>query len=89
MTALIKTLLETLNLYLKLKNRSFYVDLLEKSKRKQKELINEIEKLRNDGGADATDRADFLQSELIAEKHDLKHISTIYSKVAERSASTD
>ena len=43
--ALIKTVLQTLNLYLKLKNRSFYVDLVEKSKKKQKDLIDEIEKL--------------------------------------------
>lgn len=80
MFALVKTLLETLNLYLKLKNKSFYVDLLERSKRKQKELINEIEELRSFGSSDATDRADFLQSELISEKRDIKHLSAIYSK---------
>jgi len=54
--ALIKTVLQTLNLYLMLKNRSFYVDLVEKSKKKQKDLIDEIEKLRSDGDSDATDR---------------------------------
>ena len=43
MLSLIKTLLETLNLYYKLKNKSFYRDLLESSKRKQKDLIDEIE----------------------------------------------
>ena len=79
MLALLKTLLETLNLYYKLKNKSFYRDLLESSKRKQKGLINEIEKLRANGDSDSTDRADFLQSELIAEKRDAKHLSTIYS----------
>ena len=71
--------METLNLYFKLKNKSFYKDLLESSKRKQKDLINEIEKLRANGDSDSTDRADFLQSELIVEKRDIKHLSTIYS----------
>jgi len=89
MLALLKTLLETLNLYFKLKNKSFYRDLLETSKRKQKDLINEIEKLRANGDSDSTDRADFLQSELISEKRDVKHLSTIYSSSEEGSANSD
>lgn len=89
MFALLKTLLETLNLYFKLKNKSFYRDLLESSKRKQKDLINEIEKLRSNADSDSTDRADFLQSELIAEKRDVKHLSTIYASSESGSASSD
>ena len=89
MFALLKTLLETINLYIKLKNKSFYRDLLESSKRKQKDLINEIEKLRANGDCDSTDRADFLQSELIAEKRDVKHLSTIYASSESGSASSD
>ena len=89
MLALIKTLLETLNLYFKLKNQSFYVDLIEKSKRKQKDLINEIEKLRSNGDSSSTDRADFLQSELISEKRDIKHLSAIYAPTSSRSSDTD
>jgi hypothetical protein len=89
MLSLLKTLLETLNLYFKLKNKSFYRDLLESSKRKQKDLINEIEKLRANGDSDSTDRADFLQSELIAEKRDVKHLSTIYAPSESGSASSD
>lgn len=89
MLSLLKTLLETLNLYFKLKNKSFYRDLLESSKRKQKDLINEIEKLRSNGDSDSTDRADFLQSELIAEKRDVKHLSTIYASSESGSASSD
>jgi|TARA_B110000858_G_C17596012_1_gene377849 hypothetical protein len=87
--ALIKTVLQTLNLYLKLKNRSFYVDLVEKSKKKQKDLIDEIEKLRSDGDSDATDRADFLFRELVAEKRDIKHLSAINSITSEGSTSSD
>jgi len=89
MLALLKTLLETLNLYFKLKNKSFYTDLLESSKRKQKDLINEIEKLRANGDSDSTDRADFLQSELITEKRDAKHLSAIYAPSEGGSASSD
>ena len=89
MITLIKTVLQTLNLYLRLKNRSFYVDLVEKSKSKQKDLINEIEKLRSDGGSDATDRADFLFRELVSEKQDIKHLSAINSITTEGSSSSD
>jgi len=89
MLSLLKTLLETLNLYFKLKNKSFYRDLMESSKRKQKDLINEIEKLRSNADSDSTDRADFLQHELIAEKRDVKHLSAIYSSSEEGSASSD
>ena len=89
MLALLKTLLETLNLYFKLKNQSFYVDLIEKSKRKQKDLINEIETLRSNGDSASTDRADFLQSELISEKRDIKHLSTIYAPTSARSSDTN
>ena len=83
MLSLIKTLIETLNLYFKLKNRSFYVDLMEKSKRKQKDLIDEIEKLRSNGDSASTDRADFLQQELISEKRDVKHLSAVYAPTTE------
>jgi len=89
MIALLKTLLETLNLYFKLKNKSFYTDLLESSKRKQKDLINEIEKLRANGDSDSTDRADFLQSELITEKRDAKHLSAIYAPSESGAVSSD
>lgn len=89
MLTLIKTLLETLNLYLKLKNKSYYRDLLESSKRKQRDLINEIEELRANGDSASTDRADFLQSELIAEKRDVKHLSAIYTSSKGGSSSSD
>jgi hypothetical protein len=86
---LIKTVLETLNLYLKLKNKSFYVDLITRSKEKQKSLINEIEKLRSVGDNPSTDRADFLQQELIAEKRDIKHLSAVYAPAADGDTSSD
>ena len=89
MLALLKTLLETLNLYFKLKNKSFYRDLLETSKRKQKDLINEIEKLRANGDSDSTDRADFLQSELLSENEYSEHLSSLFFKLEGRDKSSD
>lgn len=89
MLALIKTLITTLNLYLKLKNRVFYADLIKSSKKKQKDLINEIEKLRADGDSDSTDRADFLFRELVSEKRDIKHLSAVYAPTEEGSSSSD
>ena len=89
MLSLLKTLIETLNLYFKLKNKSFYRDLLDRSKRIQKDLINEIEELRSNGDSESTDRADFLQQRLIAEKRDLEHLSTEYSSSKGGSSSSD
>lgn len=89
MLALIKTLITTLNLYLKLKNRVFYADLINSSKKKQKDLINEIEKLRADGDSDSTDRADFLFRELVSEKRDIKHLSAVYAPTEKGSSSSD
>ena len=81
--------METLNLYFKLKNKSFYRDLLETSKRKQKDLINEIEKLRANGDSDSTDRADFLQSELLSENEYSEHLSSLFFKLEGRDKSSD
>ena len=89
MLALIKTLITTLNLYLKLKNKVFYADLIKRSKNKQRDLIDEIEQLRTDGGSDSTDRADFLFRELVSEKRDLEHLSTIYAPASAGEGSTD
>ena len=89
MLALIKTLITTLNLYLKLKNKVFYADLIKRSKDKQRSLIDEIEKLRADGDSDSTDRADFLFRELVSEKRDIKHLSAVYAPVEKEPSSSD
>ena len=89
MLSLIKSLIKSLNLYLELKSKSFYIDMLDRSKRKQKDLINEIEHLRSIGDSHATDRADFLQQELIAEKRDIKHLSAVYAPTESGTSDTD
>lgn len=76
---LIKSVLSALASYLELKNKAFYYEIIQKSKVRQKELINEIEELRTKGTNDSNDRADLLRSELINERSSLKHLSAYYS----------
>ncbi len=76
---LIKNVLSALTSYLELKNKSFYYDIIQKSKLRQKELINEIEELRSKGTNDSNDRADILRTELIKERETLEHLSAVYS----------
>jgi len=81
---LIKTVLSALNAYLQLRNKAFYYDITEKSRNKQQNIINEIETLRDKRSSAATERADLLQQQLIAEKQHLKHISTLYANLVSR-----
>jgi len=81
---LIKTVLSALNAYLQLRNKSFYYDITEKSRDKQQNIINEIETLRNKRSSAATERADLLQQQLVAEKQHLKHLSTLYADLVSR-----
>lgn len=77
--SLIKNALLALASYLELKNKAFYYDIIQKSKNRQKELINEIENLRARGTNDSNDRADILRTELINERKTLEHLSAVYS----------
>ena len=81
---LIKNALAALTSYLELKNKAFYYDIIQQSKARQKELIDEIEKLRARGTNDNNDRADILRSELITERKTLEHLSTFYSLSGKR-----
>ena len=81
---LIKTVLSALNAYLQLRNKAFYYDITEKSRNKQQNIINEIETLRDKRSSSATERADLLQQQLIAEQHHLEHISTIYADLVSK-----
>lgn len=76
---LVKNALSALASYLELKNKAFYYDIIQKSKNRQKELINEIEELRSKRTNDSNDRADILRSELIDERKTLEHLSAVYS----------
>ena len=81
---LIKSALLALTAFLELKNRAFYYDIIEKSRSRQKDIVNEIEKLRNAGTASSNDRADILRSELMEERETIKHLSAAYSLSGKR-----
>ena len=80
---IIKNVLRSLAAYLELKNKAFYYKIVTDSRKKQKDLINEIETLRSTGTNASNDRADLLRDELLDEKRHLKHISATYSEPSE------
>lgn len=81
---LIKSALLALTAFLELKSKAFYYDIMQKSRNRQKELINEIEKLRAAGTNSSNDRADILRAELMEEKRSAEHLSTFYSLSGKR-----
>ena len=81
---ILASLIKSLELFLSLKNKLFYYEIREKSKNRQKEIIDEIEKLRNRGDSNSSDAADILRAELLREKSELKHLSTFYSVSKEK-----
>jgi hypothetical protein len=80
---LLITFLKGATLYLQLKNKSFYYDILEKSRKKCSELAKEIEELRAEGTQYSTDRADVLLLQLKSEKKYAEHLTAKYSKIDE------
>lgn len=82
MTAII-SLIKSLELFLLLKNKLFYYEIREKSRNRQKEIISEIEMLRNNGDSNSSDAADILRAELAREKSEIKHLSAFYSSPQE------
>ena len=80
---IIKNVLRSLAAYLELKNKTFYYKIITDSRKKQKDLFNEIETLRSTGTNDSNDRADLLRDELLDEQRHLKHLSAAYSESPE------
>lgn len=76
------TVLKCLELYLSLKNKLFYYEIIQKSNEKQKDLISQIEKLRAKGDSNSSDLADSLRGELARERQEIEHLSTFYSKAS-------
>jgi len=75
---LIKNALLALTVYLELKNKAFFYDISEKSRNKQKELVNEIETLRNSKSSSDHDHADLLLADLMEERAYSKTLSATY-----------
>jgi hypothetical protein len=81
---LIKNALAALTVFLELKSKAFYYDMMEKSRNTQTNIINEIEKLRNDKSSNSTFRADLLREQLRDEKQFAEHLSATYSPFREK-----
>jgi len=85
--SLIKTLAQSLKLYLALRNKLAFFEITEKHNKRKNELIEEIEKLRAVGDNESNDRADFLRGQLRTENNQFKHISTVFLEA--QSGTTD
>ena len=83
--SLISSVLKSLELFLQLKNNSFYYEIREKSRKRQTQIINEIEELRDAGDSNSSDRADLLRDELKSEREELEHLSAFYIKAKGKS----
>ena len=82
MLTLIKSVLKSIELFLSLKNKTFFLHLKQDHEEERKRIIQELEDIRANGG-DA-DRADLLRDELIREDNSFKHLSTFYSQFDKR-----
>ncbi len=83
--ALIVSIFKSLELFLALKNKLFYYEIIQKSKEKQQSLIKEIEVLRAKGDSDSADYADRLRQELLEEKRELICLEEFYSSSSKKS----
>ena len=86
---LITSLVKALSAYLELKNKSFYYDILEKSRNRQSQLRKEIEDLRAEGTNDSNDIADAVFMQLCAEQKYCKHLSATYSPIESKAADSN
>ena len=87
--SIISNLLKALSSFLELKNKSFYYDIIEKSRNRQTQLREEIERLRAEGTNDSNDIADAVFLQLIAEQKYCKHLSATYSPTESKAADSN
>ena len=87
MFSLIKSVLKSIELFLTLKNKLFYLELRNNHEKKREKIIQELEDIRSDGG-DA-DRADLLRDNLIREDKAFKHLSAFYAEYSKGDSDTD
>jgi predicted transcriptional regulator len=87
--SLIANLVKAISAYLELKNKSFYYDILEKSRSRQAQLAHTIEELRAEGTNDSNDIADAVFLQLTAEQKYCKHLSATYSPIESKAADSN
>ena len=85
MLSLIKSVLKSIELYLSLKNKLFYIEL-RYSHEKTRKKVGTKSYYADQNGGDA-DRADLLRDKLIREDSSFQHLSTFYSEFKEGDAS--
>ena len=86
---IITSLLKALSSYLELKNKSFYYDIIEKSRNRQSQFREEIERLRAEGTNDSNSRADLLFMQLCSEQKYCEHLSATYSPTESKTANSN
>jgi hypothetical protein len=84
---LIKSALKSLELFLKLKNKTVMFDLQEKHDRNRERLIEEIENLRATGDSNDAIKADILLEKLIIEDERFEYLTDIYNSQNDNDAS--
>jgi len=87
MFSLIKSVLKSIELFLSLKNKLFFLELRNDHEKKRHKIIQELEDIRSNGG-DA-DHADLLRDNLIREDNAFEHLSAFYSEFKTRGADRD
>tara|TARA_R100001443_G_scaffold114080_1_gene129549 strand:+ start:393 stop:659 length:267 start_codon:yes stop_codon:yes gene_type:complete len=87
MLSLIKSVLKSIELFLSLKNKTFYLQLKRDHEEERERIIQELENIRAIGGD--PDRADLLRDELIREDNSFKHLSAFYSQFDKRDSNRD
>ena len=66
-----------------------YYGIRDKSRQRQKQLEEQIEKFRNIGDSNSTDRADLLRQELLTERRELEYLSALYAPLAKGSSDSN
>lgn len=88
-TGLLTAIFKSLELYLQLRNTSFYYDIVEKHYKRKNQIIDEIEKLRNKPTTGNTATADKLLLVLKQENERFDDLSAFYSKSSKGSNSSN
>lgn len=88
-TGLLTAIFKSLELYLQLRNTSFYYDMVEKHYKRKKQIIDEIEKLRDHPTPSNTAAADKLLLVLKQENERFDDLSAFYLKSSKGSNGTN
>lgn len=88
-TGLLTAIFKSLELYLQLRNTSFYYDMVEKHYKRKKQIIDEIENLRDHPTPSNTAAADKLLLVLKQENERFDDLSAFYLKSSKGSNGTN